>query len=169
LITNYPSGFHMSEHPKLEAFSKDKDLSACKLKELTKHELEIECDLQRRVFESLPNKAATHKLHMTFEAVDTEELKNLGITVDGTQGVFKIGEGEANHYQIPNDKKLWESQLMVVCKDGKYFIRDLGIVHTSRIKVDKQTEIQIQQDSLIDLGKVVHYHFDKVTHAKKPD
>jgi hypothetical protein len=159
----------MSEHPKLEAFSKDKDLSACKLKELTQHELEIECDLQRRVFESLPNKAATHKLHMTFEAVDTEELKNLGITVDGTQGVFKIGEGEANHYQIPNDKKLWESQLMVVCKDGKYFIRDLGIVHTSRIKVDKQTEIQIQQDSLIDLGKVVHYHFDKVTHAKKPD
>lgn len=84
LITSYPTGFHLSEHPKLEAFSKDKDLSACKLKEFTAHELEIECDLQRRVFESLPNKAATHKLHMTFEAVDTEELKNLGITVDGT-------------------------------------------------------------------------------------
>jgi predicted component of type VI protein secretion system len=57
---------------------------------------------------------------------------------------------------------------MIVCKDGRYYIRDLGIVHTSRIKVDKQTEIQIQQDSLIDLGKVVHYHFDKVTHAKQP-
>lgn len=58
---------------------------------------------------------------------------------------------------------------MIVCKDGKYFIRDLGVVHTSRIKVDKQTEVQIQQDSLIDLGKVVHYHFDKVTHGKAPD
>ena len=29
---------------------------------------------------------------------DTEELKNLEITVDGTQGIFKVGEGEANHY-----------------------------------------------------------------------
>lgn len=32
---------------------------------------------------------------------------------------------------------------MIVCKDGKYYIRDLGVVHTSRIKIDKQTEIQI--------------------------
>ena len=106
---------------------------------------------------------------MKFEAVDTEELKNLEISVDGTQGIFKIGEGEANHYQIPNDKKLWESQLMIVCKDGKYFIRDLGVVHTSRIKVDMNTQIQIQQDALIDLGKVVHYHFDKVTHKSVPN
>ena len=105
---------------------------------------------------------------MKFEAVDTEELKNLEISVDGTQGVYKIGEGEANHYQIPNDKKLWESQLMIVCKGGKYFIRDLGVVHTSRIKVDMNTQIQIQQDALIDLGKVVHYHFDKVTHKTVP-
>lgn len=82
--------------------------------------------------------------------------------------MFKIGEGDSNHYQIPNDKKLWESQLMIVCKNGKYFIRDLGIVHTSRIKIDKNSEIQIQQDMLVDLGKVVHYHFDKVTHRQKP-
>lgn len=57
---------------------------------------------------------------------------------------------------------------MIVCKDGKYFVRDLGIVHTSRIKIDKNTEVQIQQDMLVDLGKVVHYHFNKVTHAAKP-
>ena len=81
---------------------------------------------------------------MKFEAVDTEELKGLEITVDGTQGIFKVGEGEANHYQIPNDKKLWESQLMIICKDGKFYIRDLGVVHTSRIKVDMTTNIQIQ-------------------------
>jgi len=30
---------------------------------------------------------------------------------------------------------------MIVSKDGKYFIRDLGIVHTSRIKIDKNSEI----------------------------
>lgn len=57
---------------------------------------------------------------------------------------------------------------MIVSKDGKYFVRDLGIVHTSRIKIDKNTEVQIQQDMLVDLGKVVHYHFNKVTHAATP-
>ena len=138
------------------------------MRELSPVEMEIPVDLQRRTFEALPDRAATHKLHMKFEAVDTEELKNLEISVDGTQGIFKVGEGEANHYQIPNDKKLWESQLMIVCKEGKYYIRDLGVVHTSRIKVDMNTNIQIQQDSLIDLGKVVHYHFDKVTHMQAP-
>jgi predicted component of type VI protein secretion system len=124
--------------------------------------------MQRRPFDCIPNKAATHKLHLQFEAVDTEEIKGLNISFDGSQGIFKIGEGDANHYQIPNDKKLWESQLMIVCKDGKYYVRDLGIVHTSRIKIDKNTEVQIQQDMLVDLGKVVHYHFNKVTHKQQP-
>ena len=168
MINTYPSGFTVASNPRFEQFIEDKDLSSMRLRELSGVELEINVDLQRRTFESLPNQAAAHKLHMTFEAVDTEELKNLEISVDGTQGVFKVGEGEANHYQIPNDKKLWESQLMIVCKDGKYYIRDLGVVHTSRIKVDMNTSIQIQQDALIDLGKVVHYHFDKVTHAAQP-
>lgn len=164
-----PSGFETSARPRLGQFSNDRDFEAIKMRELSPAELETEVDLQRRTFESVPNRSATHKLHMKFEAVDTEELKNLEITVDGTQGVFKIGEGEANHYQIPNDKKLWESQLMIVCKDGKYYIRDLGVVHTSRVKVDMSTSIQIQQDALIDLGKVVHYHFDKVTHQQVPN
>jgi hypothetical protein len=97
--------------------------------------------MQRRPFDCLPNQAATHKLNLQFEAVDTEEIKGLGINFDGSSGIFKIGEGDANHYQIPNDKKLWESQLMIVCKDGKYFVRDLGIVHTSRIKIEKNTEV----------------------------
>ena len=124
--------------------------------------------MQRRPYESIPNKAATHKLNLQFEAVDTEEIKGLNIAFNGDSGLFKIGEGDANHYQIPNDKKLWESQLMIVCKDGKYFVRDLGIVHTSRIKIDKNTEVRIQQDMLVDLGKVVHYHFNKVTHKCEP-
>jgi hypothetical protein len=57
---------------------------------------------------------------------------------------------------------------MIVCKDGRYFIRDMGVVHTSRVKVDKTTEIQLQSDMLVDLGKVVHYQFDKVTHSVAP-
>ena len=54
---------------------------------------------------------------------------------------------------------------MVVCKQGYYFLSDLGIVHGSRIKLDMKTNAQLQQDALIDLGKSVNYHFDKVTHA----
>ena len=30
---------------------------------------------------------------------------------------------------------------MIVSKDGKYYIRDMGIVHTSRIKVDINSSI----------------------------
>lgn len=111
------------------------------LRELTPSELACGVDLQRKPFESIPNAPASHKLHLQFEAVDTEEIKNLCVTFDGNNGLYKIGEGEANQYQIPNDKKLWESQLMIVCKDGKYFVRDLGVVHTSRIKIDKITEV----------------------------
>jgi len=92
----------------------------------------------------MTNEASSHRLHLTFESVDTEELKNLSFAFEGNTGCFKVGEGEANHYQIPNDKKLWESQFMIVCKDGRYFIRDMGVVHTSRVKVDKSTEIQLQ-------------------------
>ena len=143
-IQTLPAGLSASENPRLHQFMNDRDLSTIRMRELSPGELEIPVDLQRRTFDALPDRAASHKLHMKFEAVDTEELKNLEISVDGTQGIFKIGEGEANHYQIPNDKKLWESQLMIVCKDGKYYIRDLGVVHTSRIRVDMNTNIQIQ-------------------------
>ena len=86
MINTYPSGFTVASNPRFEQFIEDKDLSSMRLRELSGVELEIHVDLQRRTFESLPNQAAAHKLHMTFEAVDTEELKNLEISVDGTQG-----------------------------------------------------------------------------------
>jgi hypothetical protein len=76
-------------------------------------------------------------------SVDTEELKDTEIDFSGTSSYFKVGEGDMNHYQILNDKKLWESQFMIVNKDGQYYIRDLGIVHTSRIKVDRGLEVQL--------------------------
>lgn len=97
-IKTLPSGFSTSAQPRLHQFINDRDYEAIKMRELSPAELETEVDLQRRTFESIPDRSATHKLHMRFEAVDTEELKNLEISVDGTQGVFKIGEGEANHY-----------------------------------------------------------------------
>jgi len=164
LIKQVPSGFEREVDPRFSAFGGDKHLAKLQLKMVG----DGSCDMQRRPYESVPNQAATHKLNLQFEAVDTEEIKGLNIGFNGDSGIFKIGEGDANHYQIPNDKKLWESQLMIVCKDGKYYVRDLGVVHTSRIKIDKNTEVRIQQDMLVDLGKVVHYHFNKVTHKCEP-
>lgn len=115
-----------------------------------------------------PQQIPEKKLLLKFESVDTEELKNVEITFEGDRAIFKIGEGEANHYQIPNDKKLWETQFMIISLGGQYYIRDLGFVHTSRIKLDKRSEVQIQKGSIVDLGKVVHYHFDKVIHNHIP-
>ena len=57
---------------------------------------------------------------------------------------------------------------MIVCIGGQYYIRDLGFVHTSRVKLDKRSEVQIQKGSIVDLGKVVHYHFDKAIHKCVP-
>lgn len=58
---------------------------------------------------------------------------------------------------------------MIINKGGQYFIRDLGFVHTSRVKLDKRAEVQIQKGSIVDLGKVVHYHFDKAIHSGPPN
>jgi len=58
---------------------------------------------------------------------------------------------------------------MVCCIGGQFFLRDMGFVHNSRVKLDNKVEVQIQKGSVVDLGKVVHYHFDKVVHAKLPD
>jgi len=115
-----------------------------------------------------PDVIPEKRLKLKFESVDTEELKNVEINFEGDRGIFKIGEGEANHYQIPNDKKLWETQFMIINVGGQYYIRDLGFVHTSRVKLDKRSEIQIQKGSIVDLGKVVHYHFDKAIHHAGP-
>ena len=57
---------------------------------------------------------------------------------------------------------------MILSRDGRFFIRDLGVVHTSRLKVTGQTALQLHQGSLIDLGKVVHYHVNKLTHELEP-
>jgi len=82
-------------------------------------------------------------LALKFASVDTDELKELEIKFDGNKAQFKIGEGDCNHYVIANDKKLWESQFVIINRDGRYFLRDLGIVHTSRLKVTGKTALQL--------------------------
>jgi hypothetical protein len=44
---------------------------------MTADQINSESDLVRKPFECIANKAADHKLRMTFLSVDTEELKDL--------------------------------------------------------------------------------------------
>jgi hypothetical protein len=136
--------------------------------ELTEEQAIVPLDLSRGTFTVAPNHRQESKLVLRFISVDTDELKDLEVKFTGDQAQFKVGEGDANHYVIANDKKLWESQFMIISKDGKFFIRDLGVVHTSRLKVTPATALQLHQGALIDLGKVVHYHVNKLTHEQKP-
>jgi predicted component of type VI protein secretion system len=152
----------------LEYFKNDPNLGTLQLKDMPGKDINTPSILQKREMILKPQSIPEKKLMLKFESVDTEELKNVEITFEGDRAIFKIGEGEANHYQIPNDKKLWETQFMIISLNGQYYIRDLGFVHTSRIKLDKRSEVQIQKGSIVDLGKVVHYHFDKAIHHGVP-
>jgi len=54
--------------------------------------------LQRKEFVLKPDQIPEKRLKLKFESVDTEELKNVEITFEGDRGIFKVGEGESNHY-----------------------------------------------------------------------
>jgi predicted component of type VI protein secretion system len=151
--------------PELNQFSGDPVLAQLTLKEFI---LSNPCNLTRKVVPAKTLNIPDKKVILKFESVDTDELKDLEIHVEGDKAIYKIGEGETSHFHIPNDKKLWETQFMICSIDGKFYIRDFGFVHTTRLKLDTRVEVQIQKGSVIDLGKVVHYHFDKVIHAQEP-
>lgn len=155
-------------NPRLEYFKADAVLGNLSLKDMPGKDINTPSVLQKKETILKPDVIPEKRLKLKFESVDTEELKNVEINFEGDRAIFKIGEGEANHYQIPNDKKLWETQFMIINVGGQYYIRDLGFVHTSRVKLDKRSEIQIQKGSIVDLGKVVHYHFDKAIHHAAP-
>lgn len=67
------------------------------------------CDMQRRVTHMKPRNIPQRRLVLRFEAVDTEELRDIEIKFDGDKAFYKVGEGETCHFHVPNDKKLWET------------------------------------------------------------
>jgi pSer/pThr/pTyr-binding forkhead associated (FHA) protein len=158
--------YHVSNSPAFDYFAGDaSELGQMKLVEVGAYK---QCDLTRRLFFEQADKVPMQKLVLKFEQVDTEELRNVEIEVNGESGIYKVGDGETSHYHIPNDKKLWETQFMICSIGGRFYIRDMGFVHTTRMKLDTQCKVQIQKGSVVDLGKVVHYHFDKVVHNVTP-
>ena len=152
--------YTLQDQPSLGEYERD-----VKLREVRKFS---NCDLCRKHVPIKSKEIPDKTLVLCFDQADTEELKGLNVKFHGDRALFKLGEGETSHYHIPNDKKLWETQFMIVCIDGKYYIRDMGFVHTTRLKLDTACEVQIQKGSVVDLGKVVHYHFDKLVHIKEP-
>ena len=132
--------FQIDATPAIPDFGGDADLSALRLVEIAKF---AGCDLQRKhlqvrtQLDAIPDKT----LVLQFDQADTDELKGLKVKFDGDRAIYKIGEGETSHYHIPNDKKLWETQFMVVNIGGKYYIRDMGFVHTTRLKLDTAAEV----------------------------
>lgn len=99
------------------------------------------CDLQRKIMHVKAMTIPEKRLKLKFEAVDTEELKGIEISVEGDKAIYKIGEGETSNYHIPNDKKLWETQFMVCSINGQFYLRDMGFVHNSRVKLDQKCEV----------------------------
>jgi hypothetical protein len=153
--------FVIDQVPNLTQFKGDPELEKLALNEIDRP---ASCNLSRKVVHTRTMTIPEDRVVLKFESVDTEELKDLEIPVEGDRAVYKIGEGETSHFHIPNDKKLWETQFMICSIDGKFYIRDFGFVHTTRLKLDTRCEVQLQKGSVVDLGKVVHYHFDKVLH-----
>jgi hypothetical protein len=76
-----PSSLSPVPFPRFEALASDAELGSMQLTECLATE---GIDLVRRQFDSVPDRPASHRLHLTFEAVDTEELKQMEISVDGT-------------------------------------------------------------------------------------
>jgi hypothetical protein len=66
--------------------------------EISTSDMDTQCVLNRRAMilrtDSIPDKSLT----MTFSAADTEELRNVSFTFQGDRAIFKVGEGELNHY-----------------------------------------------------------------------
>lgn len=71
--------------------------------------LSNQCNLTRKVVPAKTLNIPDKKVVLKFESVDTDELKDLEIHVEGDKAIYKVGEGETSHFHIPNDKKLWET------------------------------------------------------------
>lgn len=105
-------------NPRMEYFKNDEIMGELTLKDMSGKDISNPSFLQKQEMNIKPNQVPEKSLTLKFESVDTEELKDVSVTFNGDRGIFKIGEGEANHYQIPNDKKLWETQFMIISMDG---------------------------------------------------
>jgi len=99
--------YSFTSSPSMDIFLKDNsDLGKLTIVEVERY---ASCDLQRKILHIKALHVPEKRLVLKFEAVDTDELKNIEIVVEGDKAIYKVGEGETSNYHIPNDKKLWET------------------------------------------------------------
>jgi len=99
--------YTLTETPVFDSFKADKtELGEMKLTSVPAYN---GCDLIRRLQWFKPLTVPERRLVLHVEQADTEELKDLEISVEGDRAIFKVGEGETAHWHVPNDKKLWET------------------------------------------------------------
>jgi hypothetical protein len=98
--------FQVEANPELNQFVGDPIIQKLTLKEFPVGKI---CNLTRLVIPAKTLSIPDKRVVLKFESVDTDELKDLEINVEGDKAIYKIGEGETSHFHIPNDKKLWET------------------------------------------------------------
>jgi hypothetical protein len=113
-------------------------------------------------------------LALRFKVIRTDDqcLKSLNgfkIELNGKQGgIVRVGEDVINHIPIFAEKRFWCTQFVIIVKNDKYYLLDLGNMFPTRIKLDYQTEITLSKDALVDFGKGVLYRFDSLSYKQKP-
>ena len=92
------NAYSYDNNPRMEYFKNDPALGNLSLKDMPGKDINTPSQLQKVEVNIRPESIPDKKLKLKFESVDTEELKNVEITFDGERALFKVGEGEANHY-----------------------------------------------------------------------
>jgi len=91
--------------------------------------------LQTESFLEIKDQHRGSRLVLVIKAGDTKDLIGQRIEVSGDQMFVKVGENDSNHFRVPNEKKMYNSQFSIIRKDGMFFIRDLGELHNCRLKI----------------------------------
>ena len=90
--------YSYDNNPRMEYFKNDEVLGQLTLKDMAGNDINTPSHMQRKEMILKANQIPEKRLKLKFESVDTEELKNVEINFEGEKAIFKIGEGETNHY-----------------------------------------------------------------------
>ncbi len=82
----------------MEYFKTNPVLGTLSLKDMPGKDINYQSNLQRKEMELKPDVLPQKTLKLKFESVDTAELQNVEIAFEGDRAIFKVGEGESNHY-----------------------------------------------------------------------
>ena len=83
------------------------------------------------------------------------------VEFDGSKAAFCIGNGETNDQNVIHEERFRGTQLVLICKDQKYFLKDCGQVLHMCTKLDLKKQVRLHEGAVIDFGNDVRYHCTK--------